>query len=80
VRVCDEGHIAIQKGVGGHEGIKVGTRKDSDLPSRTVEVGGDGILCLMTFAICNIDIAKGGSAGSRRDAEDDARSWTPLLG
>jgi hypothetical protein len=60
-QVGDEGHVAIQKGVGGHEGIKVGTRKDGDLPSRTVEiVGSDGVLWLMMFIVCNIDIAKGG--------------------
>jgi hypothetical protein len=58
-QVCAKGHITIQKGVGGHEGIKVKTRKDGDLPPRTVEVGGDGILCLTTFVICNIDITKG---------------------
>ncbi len=59
-QVGDKRHVAIQKGVGGHEGIKVGTQKDGDLLPHTVEVGGDGVFWLMTFVFCNIDIAEGG--------------------
>ncbi len=70
----------IQKGVVGHEGVKVGARKYGDLLACTVEVGGDGVLCVTTFVLCNIDVAESSRAGSRGDAEDNACSWMQLLG
>jgi hypothetical protein len=79
-QAIDEGHVAIQKGVLGHEGVNVRARKYSDLPARTVEVGGDGIFWVTRFVLCNIDVAKSSGACSRGDAEDNAHSWMQLLG
>jgi hypothetical protein len=63
-QVVDEGHVTIQKGVIGHEVVKVRARKYGDLLARTVEVGGDGILWVTTFILCNVDVAKSSRAGS----------------
>jgi hypothetical protein len=79
-QVVEEGHIAIHKGVIGHEGVKVRARKYGDLLVCTVEVGSDGVLWVMTFVLCNVDEAAGSRAGGLGDVENDASSWMHLLG
>ncbi len=78
--VVDKGQVMIQKGVIGHEGVKVRARKYGDLPAYAVEIGGDGILLATTFVLCNIDVVESSRAGSRGDAEDNACSWMQSLG
>ncbi len=74
-----EGDVALLEGVFEQEVGKVGAGEDCDLSACAVRVGSDGVF-LVTFILCDEDVAKRCGAGSRGDAEDDVQSWGQLLG